>query len=50
MTTPIIISSGNGAKALPAGIRILKRGGSALDAVEACARIVIEARKASPQR
>jgi len=38
--TPIIVSSGNGAKALPAGIRILKRGGSALDAVEACARIV----------
>jgi beta-aspartyl-peptidase (threonine type) len=37
---PIIVSSGNGAKALPAGIRILKRGGSALDAVEACARIV----------
>jgi beta-aspartyl-peptidase (threonine type) len=38
--TPIIIASGNGAKALPAGVRILKRGGSALDAVEACARIV----------
>ena len=40
MTTPIIVSSGNGAKALPDGIRILKRGGSALDAVEACARYV----------
>jgi beta-aspartyl-peptidase (threonine type) len=37
---PIIVSSGNGAKALPTGMRILKRGGSALDAVEACARIV----------
>src|SRR6266850_687047 len=37
---PIIIASGNGAKALPAGVRILKRGGSALDAVEACARYV----------
>jgi len=38
--TPIIVASGNGAKALPAGIRILRRGGSALDAVEACARYV----------
>lgn len=38
--TPTIISSGNGRAALPAGIRILDRGGSALDAVEACARIV----------
>ena len=38
--TPIIIASGNGAKALPAGVRILKRGGSALDAVEACSRYV----------
>ncbi len=37
---PIIVASGNGAKALPAGVRILKRGGSALDAVEACARFV----------
>src|SRR5437867_2315952 len=37
---PIIVASGNGAKALPSGIRILKRGGSALDAVEACARYV----------
>src|ERR1043166_412794 len=40
MTTPAIIASGNGAKALPEGVRILKRGGSALDAVEACARVV----------
>jgi beta-aspartyl-peptidase (threonine type) len=38
--TPIIVASGNGAKALPEGIRILRRGGSALDAVEACARYV----------
>lgn len=38
--TPIIVASGNGAKALPHGIRILRRGGSALDAVEACARYV----------
>jgi beta-aspartyl-peptidase (threonine type) len=37
---PIIVASGNGAKALPAGTRSLRRGGSALDAVEACARIV----------
>jgi beta-aspartyl-peptidase (threonine type) len=35
-----IVSSGNGRGALPAGIRILAKGGSALDAVEACARIV----------
>ena len=27
--TPIIVASGNGAKALPAGVRILKRGGTA---------------------
>ncbi len=40
MSTPIIIASGNGAKALPFGVKILKRGGSALDAVEACARFV----------
>lgn len=38
--TPIIVASGNGAKALPEGMRILERGGSALDAVEACARYV----------
>ena len=34
------MSSGNGRGALPVGIRILERGGSALDAVEACARVV----------
>jgi len=37
---PTIISSGNGRDALPTGIAVLARGGSALDAVEACARIV----------
>jgi beta-aspartyl-peptidase (threonine type) len=37
---PTIVSSGNGGAALPTGIRILARGGSALDAVEACARVV----------
>jgi L-asparaginase / beta-aspartyl-peptidase len=37
---PTIVSSGNGRGALPTGIRILAKGGSALDAVEACARIV----------
>jgi beta-aspartyl-peptidase (threonine type) len=37
---PIIVASGNGASALPAGIGILARGGSALDAVEACAKII----------
>lgn len=37
---PVIIASGNGAKALPEGVRILKRGGTALDAVEACSRLV----------
>ena len=37
---PIIVASGNGASAMAAGMRILARGGSALDAVEACARIV----------
>ena len=35
-----MVASGNGAPALPAGIRILARGGSALDAVEACAKII----------
>ena len=40
MSAAIIVASGNGASALPAGIRILARGGSALDAVEECARIV----------
>jgi beta-aspartyl-peptidase (threonine type) len=38
--TPTIVASGNGAPGLPAGTAILKRGGSALDAVEACARII----------
>ena len=37
---PTIVSSGNGRGALSVGIRILEKGGSALDAVEACARIV----------
>ena len=37
---PTIVASGNGSAALPEGVRILARGGSALDAVEACARIV----------
>jgi beta-aspartyl-peptidase (threonine type) len=37
---PTIISSGNGRGALAAGIQILAKGGSALDAVEACARLV----------
>jgi beta-aspartyl-peptidase (threonine type) len=38
--TPTIVSSGNGRGALPTGVRILATGGSALDAVEACARVV----------
>jgi isoaspartyl peptidase/L-asparaginase-like protein (Ntn-hydrolase superfamily) len=38
--TPTIVSSGNGRGALPTGIRVLAKGGTALDAVEACARIV----------
>jgi beta-aspartyl-peptidase (threonine type) len=37
---PVIVASGNGASALPAGMRVLARGGSALDAVEACAKII----------
>jgi beta-aspartyl-peptidase (threonine type) len=37
---PTVVSSGNGRGALPTGVRILAKGGSALDAVEACARIV----------
>ncbi|GAC1696381.1 MAG: hypothetical protein NVS9B6_03340 [Candidatus Limnocylindrales bacterium] len=37
--TPTIVASGNGEPGLAAGIRILRRGGSALDAVEACARV-----------
>jgi beta-aspartyl-peptidase (threonine type) len=36
---PIIVASGNGASALPVGMRVLARGGSALDAVEACAKV-----------
>jgi beta-aspartyl-peptidase (threonine type) len=39
-TTGVIVGSGNGASALPAGVRVLARGGSALDAVEACAKII----------
>ena len=35
-----IVASGNGAPALPAGMRVLARGGSALDAVEACAKVI----------
>lgn len=35
-----IVASGNGLNALPAGIAALQRGASALDAVEACGRIV----------
>jgi beta-aspartyl-peptidase (threonine type) len=38
--TGVIVASGNGASALPTGTRILARGGSALDAVEACAKII----------
>lgn len=37
---PTIVASKNGAGALPAAMRILRSGGSALDAVEAAARIV----------
>jgi len=40
VTAPVIVSSANGAKALPEAMRILRRRGSALDAVEAAARIV----------
>src|SRR4029077_5591885 len=35
-----IVSSGNGRGALPAGVRILARGGRGLDRRKACARIV----------
>jgi beta-aspartyl-peptidase (threonine type) len=38
--TPIVIASGNGAPGLAAGIAVLRNGGSALDAVEACARVI----------
>jgi beta-aspartyl-peptidase (threonine type) len=37
---PIVIASGNGAPGLAAGIAVLRKGGSALDAVEACARVI----------
>ncbi|HEV8536770.1 MAG TPA: N(4)-(beta-N-acetylglucosaminyl)-L-asparaginase [Candidatus Limnocylindria bacterium] len=37
---PIIVASGNGASAMAAGMLVLARGGSALDAVEACAKII----------
>lgn len=40
LVVPTIVSSANGVGALAVGMRILRRGGSALDAVEACARIV----------
>lgn len=39
-TVATIVASANGAGALPEAMRILRRGGSALDAVEAAARIV----------
>ena len=38
--TPIVIASGNGAPGLAAGITVLRKGGTALDAVEACARVI----------
>jgi beta-aspartyl-peptidase (threonine type) len=38
--TGVIVASGNGASAIPVGMRVLKRGGSALDAAEACAKII----------
>lgn len=38
--TPIVIASGNGTPGLAAGIAVLRKGGSALDAVEACARVI----------
>src|SRR3970040_1914370 len=37
---PIVIASGNGAPGLAAGVAVLRKGGSALDAVEACARVI----------
>src|SRR5919109_2620490 len=37
---PIVIASGNGAPGLAAGMTVLRKGGSALDAVEACARVI----------
>src|SRR3977135_1846446 len=38
--TPLVSSSGTGAPGLAAGIAVLRKGGSALDAVEACARVI----------
>src|SRR5260370_32736685 len=38
--TPIVIARGNGAPGVAAGIAVLRKGGSALDAVEACARVI----------
>jgi len=38
--TPIVVASGNGAPGLAAGVAVLRKGGSALDAVEACARVI----------
>jgi beta-aspartyl-peptidase (threonine type) len=38
--TAVIVASGNGTSAVPTGMRILARGGSALDAVEACAKVI----------
>jgi beta-aspartyl-peptidase (threonine type) len=40
MVSPVILSSDNGKGALAAGMAILERGGTALDAVEAAARVV----------
>jgi beta-aspartyl-peptidase (threonine type) len=40
VTLPTIVASANGAKALPEAMRIMRRGGHALDAVEAAARII----------
>jgi len=40
MPQAIIVASRNGAPALPEAMRILRKGGSALDAVEAAARII----------
>lgn len=37
---PIVIASGNGAPGIAAGVAVLRKGGSALDAVEACARVI----------
>src|ERR1700716_1532945 len=39
-SVPIVISSGNGEPGLAAGIAVLRKGGIALDAVEACARVI----------